>query len=169
MVRCDLGECLKGIRNNATPLVVLKPLTLSDKGDLPEAVREWKAGIDAMALPEARRKALEELLEDAILQRFQNLTLEEVRKMIQLTPLEESMAVKELIQQGVEKGEEKGLEKGLEQGIKKGQFIGQIQLIQRLLKRPQTPNQSLAERPLEELTTMLAHLEEELSKDSTIQ
>jgi predicted transposase YdaD len=133
-------------------LVVLKPLTLSNKGDLPEAVGEWKAGIDAMALPKARRKALEELLEYAILQRFQNLTLEEVRKMIQLTPLEESVAVKELIQQGMEKG----------------QIVGQIQLIQRLLKIPQTPDESLAQRPIEELKTLLADLEAKLSKNANI-
>jgi len=131
---------------------VLKPLTLSNKGDLPEAVGEWKAGIDAMALPKARRKALEELLEYAILQRFQNLTLEEVRKMIQLTPLEESVAVKELIQQGMEKG----------------QIVGQIQLIQRLLKIPQTPDESLAQRPIEELKTLLADLEAKLSKNANI-
>lgn len=101
--------------------------------------------------------------------------------MIQLTPLEESLAVKELVQQGMEKGVEKGieqglerglekgLERGLEQGIKKGQLIGQIQLIQRLLKSPQTSSESLAERPLEELRTTLANLEAELSKDSTVQ
>ena len=161
MLRCDLVECLKGIRNNATPLVVLKPLTLSNKGDLPEAVGEWKAGIDAMALPKARRKALEELLEYAILQRFQNLTLEEVRKMIQLTPLEESVAVKELIQQG--------LEKGLERGVKKGQMIGQIQLIQRILKMPQADEDFLVQRPVEELKTMLTDLEAKLSKASNFQ
>jgi predicted transposase YdaD len=161
LLRCDLVECLKNIRDNATPLVALKPLTLSDKAELPSAVGEWKAGIDAMALSEARKKALEELLEYAILQRFQNLTLEEVRKMIQLTPLEESLAVKELVQQGVEKG--------VEQGMKKGQVIGQIQLIQRWLKRPQTPSEHLAERPMEELSEMLAGLEGELAKHSTIQ
>jgi hypothetical protein len=35
------------------------------------------------------------------------------------------------------------MEQGLEKGLQKGQFIGQIQLIQRLLKRPQTTNESL--------------------------
>ena len=164
LLRCDLLDCLKNIRDDATPLVALKPLTLSEKADLPKAVGEWKAGIDAMGLPEARKKALEELLEYAILQRFQNLTLEEVRKMIQLTPLEESVAVKELIQQGMERG----MERGLERGLKKGQMIGQIQLIQRLLKIPQTPDESLAQRPIEELKTMLTDLEAKLSKNGNI-
>jgi len=164
LLRRDLAECLKNIRDYATPLVALKPLTLSGKDELPEALGKWKAGIDAMGLPEARKKALEELLEYAILQRFQNLTLEEVRKMIQLTPLEESVAVKELIQQGMERG----MERGLERGLKKGQMIGQIQLIQRLLKIPQTPDESLAQRPIEELKTMLTDLEAKLSKNGNI-
>ncbi len=101
-----------------------------------------------------------ELLEYAILQRFKTITLEEIRKMIELTPLEETVAVKQLIDQGLQKGIEKGMEKGME----KGQFIGQIQLIQRLLKRPQTPNESLAILDVEELKTMLTNLEADLGR-----
>ena len=71
--------------------------------------------------------------------------------MIELTPLEETVAVKQLIDQGLQKG------------MEKGQYIGQIQLIQRLLKRPQTPNESLAILDVEELGAMLAKLETELS------
>ena len=81
--------------------------------------------------------------------------------MIQLTPLEESVAVKELIQQG--------LEKGLERGVKKGQMIGQIQLIQRILKMPQADEDFLVQRPVEELKTMLTNLEAKLSKASNFQ
>jgi predicted transposase YdaD len=154
LIRRDLVECLKNIRDNATPLVVLKPLTLEDKADLPEAVGRWKGGVDAMDLPEDRKKTLTELLEYAILQRFKTITLEEIRKMIELTPLEETVAVKQLIDQGVQEGMEKGMEKG--------QFIGQIQLIQRLLKRPQTPNESLAILDVEELRTLLTNLEADL-------
>jgi predicted transposase YdaD len=149
LLRCNLVECLKNISNNATPLVVLKPLTLTDKTELPKAVGQWKAGIDAMGLSKERRKSLEELLEYAILQRFKTLTLEEIRKMIQLTPLEESVAVQELVQQGMEKG----------------QLIGQIQLIQRLLKRPQTPKESLRGREVPELETLLADLEADLARE----
>ena len=162
LIRRDLVECLKSIQDNATPLVVLKPLTLEDKADLPEAVGWWTAGIDSMGLPEDRKKALTELLEYAILQRFNEFTLEEIRKMIQLTPLEETVAGKQLIDQGLQKGLEKGLERGLEKGMEKGQFIGQIQLIQRLLKRPQTPNESLAILDVGELEDMLANLEADL-------
>ena len=154
LIRRNLVDCLKSIQDNATPLVVLKPLTLEDKADLPESVGEWKAGIDAMGLPEDRKKTLNELLEYAILQRFKMFTLEEIRKMIELTPLEDTVAGKELIQQGINQG--------IDQGMEKGQRIGQIRLIQRLLKRPQTPNESLSILDVEELETMLANLEADL-------
>ena len=155
LMRCDLIECLKNIEANATPLVVLKPLTLQKKGDLHRAVDEWKAGIDDMGLSKNKKKTLTELLEYAILQRFKDITLEEIRKMIQLTPLEETVAVKELIQETLEKG------------MKKGQLIGQIQLLQRLLKRPQTPNKTLTGLGLKELQAMLAKLEADLSDERT--
>jgi hypothetical protein len=159
LIRRDLVECLKSIRDNATPLVVLKPLTLQDKADLPQAIGRWKAGIDEMGLPEDRKKTLTELLEYAILQRFKRFTLEEIRKMIELTPLEDTVAGKQLIQQGIDEGMEKGMKKGME----KGQITGQIRLIERLLKRPQTPNESLAILDVEALGVMLAKLEGELS------
>jgi len=152
-MRCNLVDCLKNIEADATPLVVLKPLTLQQKADLPRAVDEWNAGIEAMDLPEDRKKTLTELLEYAILQRFKDITLEEIRKMIQLTPLEETVAVKELIQ------------KGMEKGMEKGQLMGQIQLLQRLLKRPQTPDKALIGLGLKELQAMLAKLEADLSDE----
>lgn len=135
LIRRDLVECLKFIEDITTPLVVLKPLALEDKADLPGAVDQWKAGIDAMGLPDDRKKTLTVLLEYAIFQRFKTFTLEEIRKMIELTPLEDTVAGKALIQIGMEKG----------------QLIGQIQLIQRLLKRPQSSDQTLSILTVEEL------------------
>ncbi|MFW5637164.1 MAG: DUF2887 domain-containing protein, partial [Thermodesulfobacteriota bacterium] len=61
LMRCNLVDCLKNIEADATPLVVLKPLTLQQKADLPRAVDEWNAGIEAMDLPEDRKKTLTEL------------------------------------------------------------------------------------------------------------
>jgi hypothetical protein len=130
--------------------------------ELPQSVGEWKAGIDAMGLPESRKKTLNELLEYAILQRFKTFTLEEIRKMIELTPLEETVAGKQLIQQGMDIG----LEQGMETGLEKGQVIGQIQLIQRLLKRSPTPTQSLSHLDITELEATLAALEADWSKET---
>ena len=49
--------------------------------------------------------------------------------MIQLTPIEETVAGKELIQMG----------ESIEKGIEKGELIGKIQMAQRFLKRPVHP------------------------------
>ena len=70
--------------------------------------------------------------------------------MIQLTPLEETVAVKELIQMGMEKGREEG------------ELIGKIQMAQRFLKRPIMPKESLVEQGVESLRTLLEQLEAEL-------
>jgi predicted transposase YdaD len=180
LIRRDMVECLKSIRDNATPLVVLKPLTLENKADLPKAVDQWKAGIDAMALPEDRKKTLTELLEYAILQRFKTITLEELQKMIELTPIEESVAFQEMVQklsqklrrelsQKLRQELSQKLSQELSQKLRqeflaKGQLIGQIRLIERLLKRPQTPKESLALLDVEELETMLANLETDLGR-----
>ncbi len=179
LIRRDLVECHKSIRVNATPLIVLKPLTLEDKADLPEAVGQWKADIDEMNLSEDRKKTLTELLEYAILQRFKNITLEEILNMIELTPIEESVAFQELAQELSQKLHQELSQKlhqelsqklyqELSQKLRqeflaKGQLIGQIRLIERLLKRPQTPNEPLAILDVEKLETMLTQLEAELS------
>jgi hypothetical protein len=150
LVRCDLIECLKNVETDATPLVVLKPLALPDKTDLPGKVSQWKAGIDEMGLPENRKKTLVELLEYAILQRFKTITLEEIRKMIQLTPLEETVAVQELMQESMEKGE----------------LVATIQMTQKWLKRPLTPKSTLYNLAVEELKSILADLEAQLPGDA---
>ena len=80
--------------------------------------------------------------------------------MIELTPIEESVAFQEMAQQLTQKLSQKFMEKGME----KGQLIGQIRLIQRLLKRPQTPTGSLALLDVEELETMLTNLEADLER-----
>ncbi len=92
---------------------VLKPFGLSDKEELPEAVAEWKAEIDSADLPEYKTEKLTELLEYVILQCFPKLSLKEIQKMIQLTPLEETVAGQELIQIGVEKGVKQGVKQGV--------------------------------------------------------
>jgi len=97
LIRCYLPDLLKKIGKKASALTVLKPLVFKDRAKLPEAVRQWDAEIRAAGLPRAKTEILNELLEYAVLQRFSDLTLEEVRKMIQLTPLEKTVAVQELM------------------------------------------------------------------------
>ena len=82
--------------------------------------------------------------------------------MIQLTPLDKTVAGQELIQIGIEKGRmegilqgierglekgwiegiEKGIKKGLRQEFEKGKLIGKIHLAQSLLERRNTPKKN---------------------------
>ena len=190
LIRLYLPECLKTLGDKASPLTVLKPLLLPDKAKLPEAVPKWKAEIDSLGLSESTNRLLIELLENAILSRFPNLTIKEIQKMIQLTPLEKTVAGKELIQMGITEGILKGIEKGIEkgriegietglekgrvegiekglrkgriEGIEKGELIGKIHLSQRLLKRPITQKKKLLKQSPKELRAMLKQLEAEL-------
>ena len=174
LIRLYLPECLKKIVDKASPLTILKPLILDDKEKLPEAVPKWKDEIDSLKLSESMNKVLIDLLENAILSRFPKLTLEEIKKMIQLTPLDKTVAGQELIQIGInegilrgfEKGElkgfEKGIEKGIEKGVQKGEVIGKIHATQRFLKRPLTPKKKLLEKSPKELRAFLKKLETEL-------
>jgi predicted transposase YdaD len=107
-----------------------------------------------MGLPENRKKTLVELMEYAILQRFKTITLEEIRKMIQLTPLEETVAVKELMQES------------MEEGMEKGELVATIQMTQKWLRRPLTPKNTLYSLGVEDLKAILADLEAQLSDDA---
>ncbi|NJL58766.1 MAG: DUF2887 domain-containing protein [Desulfobacteraceae bacterium] len=129
MIRLYLPDCLKAIGDKASPLTVFKPIVLKKKKLLPEAVPKWKAEIDSLNLSESMNKVLIDLLENAILSRFPKLTLEEIKKMIRLTPLDKTVAGRELIQMGMNEGILKGLEKGRieghTEGFEKGEFYRQ--------------------------------------------
>jgi len=144
------------------------------KACLPEFVPQWKSEIDSLKLPENIAILLEELLKYSILQRFPKLTLKEVQQMLQLTPLEKSVAVQQLIRINVTKskkeakeddineGLKKGKTAGKKEGIKQGELIGEIRTLQRILKYPQSIQSELAEKPLKELRAMLQKLKADL-------
>jgi predicted transposase YdaD len=162
----DLADCLKALGDNSGPLTVLKPLVLEDKRQLPELVPQWKAEIDALAISAEKAQCYEELLEYAILQRFPQMTLKEVQQMIQLTPLEKTVAVQELIlmsiQKGKKEGKKEGKEEGKEEGLKKGELIGEIRAFERILKQPQSHVDELVQKSLKELRVILKRLKSEL-------
>jgi len=94
--------------------------------------------------------------------------------MLQLTPLEKSVAVQQLIRINVTKskkeakeddineGLKKGKTAGKKEGIKQGELIGEIRTLQRILKYPQSIQSELAEKPLKELRAMLQKLKADL-------
>ncbi len=151
-IRCNLVDCLDYIGDNAGALSVLKPLTFSEEEKLPEAVQQWQTEIRDLELPEQKMKSLMDLLIYAIMQRFPALGRKELDKMLNLTPLEQTTAVKEIIQISEDKGR------------KEGKLIGQIQLAQRLMGKAMTPAEKLIERSTDELNAILDALEPELSK-----
>jgi predicted transposase YdaD len=117
-------------------LHVLRPLAATTVDEIRQEAPQWVAAIHATPLmEEALRIRLVELLTLLIVQKFSQLPREEIDRMLQLTPLEETRAVRELIEEGIAKGLQQGLEQGIEQGVKQGieQGIEQGELI--LLKR----------------------------------
>ena len=154
LIRLYLPDCLKAIGDKASPLTVFKPLILKKKKLLPEAVPKWKNEIDSLSLSESTNKLLIDLLENAILSRFPKLTLEETKKMIQLTPLDKTVAGQELIQMGRIEGRT--------EGRTEGELIGKIHATQRFLKRPVTPKKKLLAQSPKELRAILRKLETEL-------
>ena len=135
-------------------LTVLKPLTLPSQEKLTEAADQWIREIDELKLPDERVKILLELLEYAILQRFPELTLKEIRTMLHLTPLDKTVAGQELIQIGKEEGRK--------EGQAQGELIGEIRAMQRVLKQTVSSREELVPKNKEELQAILKQLEEQL-------
>ncbi len=80
--------------------------------------------------------------------------------MLKLTPLDETVAGKELIQIG----KSQGLEEGREEGLEKGKLIGQIHMTQILFKQERTPEEELIRKRKEELQSLLQQLQSQLNR-----
>ena len=127
LVKGNLPDFLEKMKYKPGALTVLKPLVLKKKKDLSEN----------------EEVNLTELLEYAILQKFPKLSLKEVKKMIELTPLDQTVAGRELIEIGIREGEKRGEKKGEirgeirgeKKGVRKGKLIGEILFAQRILKQ----------------------------------
>lgn len=150
-----LQECMNHLGGDLGLLSVIEPLILSDAEKLYEYVPKWKQDILALEqFTQGEREGILELLEYVILQRFPNLSYKEIQQMVQLTPLEETKAVRELIDMGIERG--------IEQGIERGELIGNIQMAQRILKRYVIPKEVLKTKTIDELKTILHSLEADI-------
>ena len=82
--------------------------------------------------------------------------------MIQLTPLDKTVAGQELIQMGFEKGHMKGhvegRAEGHTEGVEKGELIGKIHTMQRFLKRRATPKKNLLAQSPKELRSCFKNI-----------
>jgi predicted transposase YdaD len=146
LIRANLVDCLKALESAPGTLTVLKPLVLSGKEELAEAIPQWRIDIQSLNLPKAKEKTLVELLEYAIIQRFPELTEKEVTTMLQLTPIDQTTVGKQIFGRGLDKGK----------------LIGKIQFAQQLLEQPFSSEEELAEKTEEELKAILRQLEASL-------
>jgi predicted transposase YdaD len=136
LVLVELETCLRALPPLAGASNVLRPLVAEELSEVARDLPTWKAGILDSNYPEPKKKELLQLLEFAIFQRFPKLTIEETRQMIQLTPLEEVVAVKQLMAmsetKGIQLGEAQGEARGKAMGRQRGLLEGQLQLARRL-------------------------------------
>lgn len=162
-IRLNLIDALNAVTQPGI-LTVLKPLVFP-KDAVIDHIQEWKAEVTSLPLPEDKIQKIIELLEFAVWQKLPNLSLKEVRNMIQLTPLEETVAGKELIQIGWQRGQREGLKtgqkKGQETGIKKGEMIGEIRATQRMLNTSVSPIKELEKKGMTTLRKILQHFKAE--------
>ena len=122
-----LDELLKSLkeRNPEHPLlVVFQPYLQKDKTKLKKEAGHYYNQIQESNLTAAMKEKLSEIFISWLLIRFRDKKYQEILKMMTLTtPLEETVAYKELVaigeKKGLIEGEKKGLIKGLIKGEKK--------------------------------------------------
>jgi len=88
-----------------------------------------------------------------------DMTLKEVQKIIQPAPVDKTVFGKELIQMGIDEGILKGIEKDIRKGRTERELIGKIHATQRFLNRRPTPKKKLLAQSPKELRAILKQLE----------
>ena len=187
LIRANMIDCLARLGERAGVLTVLKPFTVTRKDEVFAHIREWDAELRSLNVSDEKLHTLQELLEYLLLQRFPDLNMKEIVAMLQLTPLEKTVAgqevfqmgLKEGIREGLEKGRKAGLKKGkqeglkeglkegkqegLKEGVNKGELIGEIRATQRFLRLPVNALEELVSRPEAELQELLRQLTAQLN------
>jgi len=164
LIRANLPECFAAVSENPGALAVLQPLVVDDVHEMAQQAKHWKITLQTLPMSARMKETLLELLEYLILQRFPKMTRKEIDMMLQLTPLEKTMAGQEVFLMGKQEGLFEGQEIGREQGIRHGEMIGEIRLAQRLLNKEVSSREMLSSRPLAELEILFKKLDAELKK-----
>jgi len=109
LTRAVLFDLLEAVEEPAPVLHVLRPLVAAESTIRSEAAG-WLAELrQTETINVAHRERLGELLVQLVIQRFRKMSRQEIEKMLNLTPLEETRAVREWIEQGLEQGLEQGI------------------------------------------------------------
>lgn len=89
---------------------------------------------------------------------------EKMKTTLPLTDLEEiwlEEGIEKGIEQGIEQGIERGIERGIEKGRQEGEWIGKIELLEKLLGKTQTASVILKKETLKQLQSRFNKLEKE--------
>jgi len=105
LVCTTLKAVLEGLEDPG-PLVVLEPLILESPDELKERLPKYRAEVERLNLKPDALKLMEEQLICAILSRFTELSRKEVEGMITISPLRESLAVRECMDEAREEAQE---------------------------------------------------------------
>ena len=155
LVRLTVAETLEALGDDPGPLVIFRPLVVPDLATAKREAPRWMETLARLKLPEAEATFLVEHLVAILIRRFKELSLEEATAMIQLAPLHETRAGRELIAIGEKRGEKIGEQRGEKIGEKRGEKrgirMGKIQALEALLGLPETPIEVLKKEEPEAL------------------
>lgn len=108
LVCTTLKAVLEGLKDPGA-LVVLEPLILESPEELQERLPKYRAEVERLNLTPDAHKLMLEQLTCAILSRFTGLNRKEVEGMITISPLRESLAVRECMDEAREESSRKHL------------------------------------------------------------
>jgi hypothetical protein len=153
-------QTLAAIASGETALCILVWVPLMEGGDRPEVMERWQEL--ALRQPQKHVRAdycilARTLAELAGREALWTAALKEfdMKDSVLLTQIEDAA-----IERGMKKGIEKGHKKGLKEGIEKGELIGQIRLLQEILKQSVTPEKDLRKMSKADLKSLLTQLRE---------
>ena len=151
----DLIEQLSERSPNHPLVAVFQPLVESNRDILESNAAQYYNQIVSSS-DDRQQEKLISVFVDWLMQRFRERGKQEIENMIlgKLPDLRDTQSGRDLIAIGVEQG--------IEQGIAKGSLIGAIQTCQKILGQTCDSNVELAEKSMEELTTMAAELQASL-------
>lgn len=100
LIRGNIPELLEQVNEPSPILHVLRPLITESESELQQQVPTWASEIRQISnLEQATKERLLTLLTQFVIQKFSEVSAKEIEEMLQLTPLEETRAVREWMQQ----------------------------------------------------------------------
>lgn len=142
LLKLFLEDCLAKVESNPGPLVIFRPLVVVDVQAARLEAPAWRQEIETLNIPPADVIFLKEHLTTLLMGRFRELSQKEIDIMLQLTPLRETRAGREMIEGGRREG--------------------QLLLLERLLGLPQSSTEALELLSPEAIEARVAELERQL-------